>query len=493
MTATRAARRLSALLALALAASAQAQRADPADASVLALRQAVTFSETGAQHPRLVALRALKDPSMKPLFEALLKAEAAPLRLDGLLGLGELAGDAGVDAESIRAIGDPALRTVALTECLGLQLLRPNGIRAMLAWKDLPAYDRALLVGELNRLHEAWDATLLDGANADQTAEVAGLVALLHLERGDNGPWTAFLAKADGVSPDDRADLMRRLADAARHYELKASIAPLLAATESSSGTDRFAPIATAIALDPPRGRQALMRQVKAEDTPANRTQCGLLMLAGDRAFEPADFAAIRGSSGMAGLIADAGESVRSGGQEAAPLVALMQSGNRPAAEWALHEAAKLPPPVRRAALLGAIDRLDRLEQPSMHDRLLAALATRELIPTDATELASRACRQGSRPEVPEAIVTAMCDLGTPEAATFARMVRGKLPQRGESMALVTIAKTAPSLSPAELRELGRVGGGGGRVEDPIQMQAAWLYLRHANRLGAAVPQLTPR
>ena len=50
MTATRAPRRLSALLALLLAASAQAQRVDPADAAVLALRQAVTFSESGAQH-----------------------------------------------------------------------------------------------------------------------------------------------------------------------------------------------------------------------------------------------------------------------------------------------------------------------------------------------------------------------------------------------------------------------------------------------------------
>ena len=493
MTATRAPRRLSALLALLFAASAGAQRVDPADASVLALRQAVTFSETGAQHPRLVALRTLKDPAMRPLFEALVKAEAAPLRIDGVLGLAELAGDKGVDPAALRGIGDPALRTVALTECLGLQLLMPDAIRTILAWKDLPAYDRALLVGELNRLHEAWDAKLLDGANADTTAEVLGLVAMLHLERGDNGPWSAFLAKADAVSPADRADLLRRLGDAARHYELKASVAALLAATERSSAADRFAAIAAAIAVDPPRGREALLRLAKAEPTVSNLTQCGLLMLAGDRAFQPGDFAAIRGSSGIAELIATAGESVRSGSQDPAPLVALMQCGNRPAAEWALHEVAKLPGPVRKACLLAVIDRLDALEQPSMHDRLMAALATRELIPTDPADLVSRASRQGGRPEVPESIVTAMCDLGTPEAATFARLVRGKLAQRGESMALVTIAKTAPTLNAVELRELGRIGGGGGRVEEPIQMQAAWLYLRHANKLGTAVPQLTPR
>jgi hypothetical protein len=72
-------------------------------------------------------------------------------------------------------------------------------------------------------------------------------------------------------------------------------------------------------------------------------------------------------------------------------------------------------------------------------------------------------------------------------------MVRGRMAQRGESMALVSIAKTADTLTPAEQLELARIGGGGGRVEEPIQMQAAWLYLRHAKRLSKALPQLTPR
>jgi hypothetical protein len=69
--------------------------------------------------------------------------------------------------------------------------------------------------------------------------------------------------------------------------------------------------------------------------------------------------------------------------------------------------------------------------------------------------------------------------------------VRGKLSQRGDSMALVAIARTAPELNPSELRELGRIGGGGGRVDEPIQMQAAWLYLKHAKKLAEAMPRLT--
>jgi hypothetical protein len=487
--------RLLALLTIAsVVTGARAQRVDPAEAATLTLRTAVTFSPNGQQHARLVALRALKDPAMAPMFSALLQAEQVPLRLDGLFGLAELAGEKGADAEAIRAIGDPAARTVAITECLGLGVLKPEGIRAILGWPDLPDYDKTLLVAELNRQGATWDLTLLADAPKSSVAEVAGLGAMLALERGDDAPWRAVLAKLDGLDQEERVDLMRRLSDAARHYGLVKSTTPLLAATEASRNADRLAAIAAALAWDKPRGREALLALLAADRSPANLMQCGLLMLAGGDAFTPQDFAQLRGAGGVADLFAAAGEAVRSGSANAAPaLAALIASGNRPAAEWALREASKLPADARRTTLLQAIDRLDAAEQPSMHDRLLAALAARELIGSDAAALAERACRRDGKPEVPEAIVTAMCDRGDEVAANFARMIRGRLAQRGESMALVTIAKTAPSLTPAEQYELARIGGGGGRVEEPIQMQAAWLYLRHVNRLSKAVPQLTPR
>jgi hypothetical protein len=485
---------IAALCAAALAMPARAQRVDPADAVTLALRNAVTFNPNGTQHVRLVALRALKDPSMRPMFEALLKADEAPLRLDGLFGLAELAGERGADPEAIRAIGDPAVRTVAITECLGLGVLKPEGIRSILAWPDLPAYDRTLLVAELNRLHAPWEITLVGDATNSTTAEVAGLAALLALERGDDTPWKAIAAKLAQLDAADRTDLLRRLADASRHYELARAIGPLLEATGASQNADRLAAIAAALAWDKPRGREALLALVQADRSAPNLTQCGLLMLAGGDTFKAEDFALLQGSEGIAQTIGAAGAAVRSGSADVAPaLTRLIEAGNRPAAEWALREAARLPADARREILLRTIDRLETIEQPSMHDRLLAALAARDLIASDAAELAKRVARQSGRPEIPEAIVTAMCDLGTPEAAAFARMVRGRMAQRGESMALVSIAKTAETLTPAEQLELARIGGGGGRVEEPIQMQAAWLYLRHAKKLAKALPQLTPR
>lgn len=487
-----ASRRLAtALLVLAAAAPALGQRVDLAEASTLALQSALLFTPSGIQHPRIVALRALHDPAMKPLFQALLKAEQPAMRLDGLLGLAEASGEAGADAEVIRAVGDPALRTVAIQQCLGLSLLKPVAIRSILAWSDLPAYDRTLLVAELNRRHEAWEPALLQDAPQSAMAETKSLAAMLQLERGDDSTWREVLEKLPKVSAEDRADLLRRLADAALHYELKASAKPLLDATADSRGSERLAALAAAATLQPALGRQAMLAHLNADRSPANALQCGMVMLAASEAFEPADFAQLKGLGTTADAIAEAGQAKRTPGADArAPLLALVQSGNRPVAEWALQELAKLPPDARREPLLKVIDRLETLEQPTMHDRLLAVLAAQKLMASDADELARRITAQGGRPEIADSIATAMSDLGTPEAAAFARMVRGKLTQQGESMALVAIARANAGMNPGELRELGRIGGGGGRVDEPVQMQAAWLYLKQANRLDQAMPRL---
>lgn len=485
---------LLAALALAPCEAAMAQKVEPADAAVLSLRQAVTYQDSGAQHTLLVSLRALKDPAMKPIFEALLKAPQPAMRIDGFLGLAEIAGERGADPALLIKLGDPALRTVVITECLGLGLLKPEGIRTLLANTELSAYDRALLVAELHRLHEPWEAAMLGDATASNTAEVAGLSALLMLEKGDQARWDAFVKRLGEVDPAERTDLLRRLADAARHYELSKSADALLAITQDSKGADRIGAIAAALKVSPAAGREALLAMARADRGVTNLVQAGLLMLAADDAVQAGDFELLRGGQGVPDAIATAGQALRTPNADAAPaLTALMESGNRAAAEWAVRQAVKLPPETRRAMLLRAIDRLDGIDAPSMTDRLMSALAAQQLIGFAPEDLIPRVTRLSGKPFVPESIVAAMCDLGTPEAAKFARMVRGKLAQRGESMALVTIAKASPALSPAELVELGRIGGGGGRVEEPIQMQAAWLFLKQSNKLAQATPKLTPR
>jgi hypothetical protein len=482
------------LLVLATSGQAQAQRFDPTEAAILALRQAVTYQPSGVQHPRLVALRALKDPTLAPVFEGLLESPEAPLRIDGFLGLSELDSERGADPERLRKLGDPALRTVVITECLGLSLLRPEGIRTMLAWDDLTPYDRTLLVAELHRLGEPWELEMLRDAPSTTMADVQGLAALLALQKGDEAGWKTFVTRLGEASEPDRLDLVARLADASRHYGFTAATGPLLDLTRQSRERDRIAAIAAALRLVPSSGRAALLELARADRSTRNLVQCGLLMLAADAAMQPEDFEAIRNGEGLPDDIAEAGSRLLTKGSDPSQaLASLMTSVNRQVSEWAVRQAGKLEGDARSRVLLQAIDRLDTIDQPSMHDKLIAAIAANQLLGSEPAELLTRATREGGKPEIPEAIIAAMCDANTPESAAFARMVRGKLSQRGESMALVTLAKASTTLNANELQALGRVAGGGGRVDEPIAMQAAWLYLRHANRLAQATPRLKPR
>jgi hypothetical protein len=90
-----------------------------------------------------------------------------------------------------------------------------------------------------------------------------------------------------------------------------------------------------------------------------------------------------------------------------------------------------------------------------------------------------------------EIIMSVVADSSNADAATFARSVRGKLPRRGDSMALLALAKNSTPLTAEEIAELGSVASGGGKVDESSQIQAAWLYLKYAKRDKDATTQLT--
>lgn len=82
-------------------------------------------------------------------------------------------------------------------------------------------------------------------------------------------------------------------------------------------------------------------------------------------------------------------------------------------------------------------------------------------------------------------------DAGTPEAAAIASSVRETLSRRFGSMALITMAK-AGSFPEELLPQLAVVASGGGAVEDALQAQAAWLYLKSIRRQKDALARVSP-
>ena len=74
-----------------------------------------------------------------------------------------------------------------------------------------------------------------------------------------------------------------------------------------------------------------------------------------------------------------------------------------------------------------------------------------------------------------------------PSAGRVAQGVKRIGFNRADSMALILIAKHAEQISPEELQQLAVIGSGGGLVTATLEVQAAWLYLKHAAKIEQAL------
>jgi hypothetical protein len=477
------------------AAPAQYARADPFQTSVTQIRKAMSPSESGIQHFRWVSLRMLEDPAMRPLCEALIQRPEVPLRVDGFVGLALVSADKSLDAKRINQLKDPALRRILITEALGLELLKPAAIHEFLGAADLTNYERALLVAELNRQGESWDKPLLAESPSDDAAEVAGLASMLMLERGDAASWKALRVKCGELPPPDQVELMKQLANAARQYRIKGAAEPLLEATANSKDADRAAAVTAAVSLAPAVGRAAVLECVQRDHSQANLVPMGMLMLSAKEGFTAADFAAIRNGDPLVEAIADAGAAMRTpGADKAAALQALLGNGNRATSEFVMSVIPTLPPEVARPLLLGVLDRIAKSRTMRTEDQVPALLAVQQLLRTpEAHEALLKTTLESVEDNVglAETIMSVVADSSSADAAVFARLIRGKLPRRGDSMALLALAKASTSLSPAEIQELGMIASGGGNLDEPSQIQAAWLFLKYSKREKDAIALLS--
>ena len=79
-----------------------------------------------------------------------------------------------------------------------------------------------------------------------------------------------------------------------------------------------------------------------------------------------------------------------------------------------------------------------------------------------------------------------------PGVAEVVSQIRRIGSSRADSLALLLLARTNENLSPNDLQQLGRISAGGGQLTNTLQIQAAWLYLKHTDGLQTAMVRLTP-
>ena len=490
-------------------AAPQYERTAPYDAAVSHMRKAIEPVGSGQHHALLISLRSLRDPQLRGLFESLTNSSDFTSRVDGILGLAELSPDTGVDPVLLGRFSSREDRSAAIRSAIGLKLVTTKSALELLKIDDLTGLDRAALAGELFRLGTPIDTALLKDALNDPSDEVAGLGAMLMLQAGDRSAWSRYVDRLMARDESVRNAVVGELGKAALAYQLKAAV-PALLALVSRDGfriPTRMVINGAALSLDREAGIAAWREIIASDRSQPTLVRAGLQMLAHEGRVPEPVIVLLRNDDELvediiSAIIACAGTDPDAA---AASLERLVASGNRQAVEWAMRRASTLPS-AAAARVLTSVFRAGTGRDATPPLRAMALDAAGRLAKADPSAVVTLLRENAGSSGVQELLLLGMIGAVSDqalnaqdpalvaEAAAACTAVQGTSSRRAESLALLLLARTSQGTLDAEtLRALGTVAAGGGDLDPTLQVQAAWLFVRHSGRGEQALAQLRPQ
>lgn len=484
------------LVALGALHCAQDGRPDPFAEAVAMLRRSTTPGPSGEQHALLVSLRTMKDPALRPLFDALLQADEWSMRVDGLLALAELSEGGKLEPALLWRLSAEEDRSIAMQSAISLELVDLECARALLQATDLPPRDRTLLSAFLDLRGKAWDPAPIRAIAGSPELSLSDRATAALLLLGETPqPFEALRAELEALPPSQRNTALQELTRFAHAQRIHEALDPLaaLAASDEITAATRAMVNGMALALDRRRGLEAWTAFVQAQRGQAQLVRSGLQLLLHAEGLPPGCAAPLRNGDVVVETIADAIEASAKGDHaaSAAAMAGLITMGLPTVAEWA-HRASRSLPDAQVAAIDRAV-----IEAAGADDGAGIA-ATRSLIPQAARSLSKvdpnwlvEALRSTTDQLLQELLLLGCVTEGGEHGGAVARRVRGTLSRRGEALALLALAK-AERLDGPDLAALGDVAAGGGDIDPTLRVQAAWLFASQSGRQEQALAGARP-
>ncbi|MBL9148936.1 MAG: hypothetical protein JNM94_09620 [Phycisphaerae bacterium] len=497
-------------------AHAQYEKVDSWTESVKTLERTTRYNRDGTHHAMLTALRKLKDPNLKPLFQALVQSEHWSMQINGIFGLAELDAKTLIDPFLLSQISNVDDRSAAIAAAVQLGMVDRPQAETILAWTDLTPRDIAILVAETVHRRGAADIEASKEANAGAVSvltplltatspDVVGIAAFalstLGVPAADAG-YGGLAKQLQALPLRDRNATIATLAGAATTFRLTGAIDFLEEQLETTtlSPEARLACVDSLLRLSPERGYTAWAQSVKTSPLHSLRVRLGLLLLSSDvplpaNAGQPLRTAAAAADAPddpILSMLASAIDSL-SVGTAATELPALVATGHVPSMSAVLLAAKRLDTDSQRATYAAFFELL----KPESRDRMSAAAidvcldAISRLAQLDVAAVAKMFDESDPADgTIRDLLLLAMAGADTSDAAKAAFDRRAVAGKRTASLVLVAYSRYAPSLSPADAEELGHIAAGGSPLEGPLQAQAAWLFARHTSREDKAIAAL---
>lgn len=484
-------------------------RNDAIDASVRHLRTAVTAQRDGSHLAMLFSLRQLRDPSLAPLFRQLVQHPEWQVQVHAVLGLAELTpapaeGEHGTSGGRLDpwlvAQITPTAQEAAIASGLDMNLLGPAEITELLTSTSLPALSRLMLLAEQITAGVAVDAASLRPLAQHEDVRIAGLASLLLAGLGEADRLSAFVTTFSALSPQDQNLWLPWLLDAVRQYRLHAAgpwLVEMLSASRDESASRSL--VHALMLLDPQKHLASLKRTLGPNPSFRDRVHFGLMLLSlASNEHEPnapalaEAFDLIRGQEELTRAIADAGKAMIAGNASAGSLIRVIDLGHLRSTEWAVHAAKQLSEAHAGAVYAHMLDTLETT--PATAERAaITTIAAARLYDVDPQGTLARLDRAEDDSLARQVILLGMLDSRAPLPEGAADRLKRAGFGRADSMATLLVAKHAEpagALDPTDLRKLGMIASGGGRLSEPLRAQAAWLYLKHTKQVEAGLGRM---
>lgn len=474
---------------LAVSALVQFEKIDYLQASLDALVQSIQPRANGAHHDALLALRAMNDPRLAPLFADLAQTDDPASAIDGVLGEAEFATPPGVTPVSLRLITDTPTRLTAIRTAVGLSLLTPAAAREILGWDDIQPLDRVVLSSVLVQAGEPIDTASLTPLLADERLAIAGLAAAVLLQAGDRAAWDQFTARLGTAKGDDWNAAVQEVARAAEAYSLKSAGAPLatIGLTPGIPVNLRLLVMGAVLKLDP-AAAEPLWRTATADRTQVALLRAGIQLLVSIDAPAAGWAQAIRNGDPSMEALAAALDAAAAPEQPALGerLAALVSTRQRLLAEAALQRARTLPDGAARPVLEALVD-AGLLSDATIPFRSMALDAGQRLAVIDPAGMAGRLLQHAADSDAAELLVNAIYQSKDPRAAELACASREKLSRGAAAMACMARARTTETVDAAVLAQIGVAASGGAELSINYRTQAAWLFLTRSGQTERAL------
>lgn len=467
--------------------------AKPYDIAVRHLDRAVTPQRNGSHMPLLGALRQLDDPTLLPLFTALLESDDPGIEVHCMLGMTELSPERRMRPDAVLALQAPEARSVVIERGVSDSLLDVPAMHKLLQSDALTPLEQTWLLAKLVADKQAVDVAQLRALSADKDIDIAGLATWLLVELGDPSAVAAYEQRLAALTPAARNAHLREMFAAMRQYRLSGQVHWVTRRLQESDvdsevvydGLYALLSVDTAAAI--PIWRQHL----GTNPSTSQSVRFALLLLSADKPAPLAEFDRLPAGEPLLDRLIALGRAKAGGGDVAAALIQLIDIGHALTARFAIEQARKLPPADAARVLTHVIRSVpgERRGEADRADRALTA--TSALFEIDPDAVAALLAEAPEDSLWQESMLIGLLSADSPRAGTLASTVQRIGTSRADSLALILIAKHADTLPNDDLRQLALVAAGGGKVSDALQAQAAWLYVRHSGNVDRALKQLT--